>query len=355
MYPSHNTFKTINPSISGKKGFFMDIVFPQREIHGGTGKRQRENTKKNVLDFSASINPFPPLFEWRCDPAILTYYPDDTYAELKGQIASAFNRTTDEICVGNGSIELIRVFCSVALKGEKKTFFTESPTFGEYALSAFLSGAHRVANPQKADVSFICNPNNPTGLLQKKSEMANHLEGMKSHGGLLFCDEAFIELSDPAQSMAEVRDPHLFVLHSLTKSFSVPGIRFGYGFGNPDLIEKIEITRPPWSVNAFAEAYAMEALKHRQELAASRAAIIRERKRLAREINALGMHCYPSSANYILVEYGRNVSSLCAALARHDILVRDCTSFELPTCIRVAVRTREENQVLLEALSACLH
>jgi threonine-phosphate decarboxylase len=174
-------------------------------------------------------------------------------------------------------------------------------------------------------------------------------------GGLLFCDEAFIELSDPAQSMADVQDPNLFVLHSLTKSFSVPGIRFGYGFGDPDIIDKIEITRPPWSVNAFAEAYATEAFKHIGELATSRAAITRERDWLADQINALGMRCNASSANYILVEYGRNVTSLCAALARDGVLVRDCTSFELPTCIRVAVRTREENQVLLEALSTCMH
>ena len=331
------------------------IVFPKREVHGGTGKRQREKTKKNVLDFSASTNPFPPLFEWHCDPAFLAYYPDDSYAELKRQIASTFNRTPEEICVGNGSIELIRVFCLVALRGREKTFFTESPTFGEYALSARLAGAERVGKPQKADVSFICNPNNPTGILQKKCEMKNYLEDMKSHGGLLFCDEAFIELSDPEQSMADVRDPNLFVLHSLTKSFSVPGIRFGYGFGDPDIIDKIEITRPPWSVNAFAEAYAMKAFKHMEELTVSRDAIAQERDRLAAEINALGMHCNPSSANYILVEYGQNVDSLCTALVHRDILVRDCTSFKLPTCIRVAVRTREENQVLLEALSACMH
>jgi threonine-phosphate decarboxylase len=152
-----------------------------------------------------------------------------------------------------------------------------------------------------------------------------------------------------------VRDPNLLVLHSLTKSFSVPGIRFGYGFGDPDVIDKIEITRPPWSVNAFAEAYAMEAFKQMEELAASRAAIAQERDRLAAEINALGLRCHQSSANYILVECGRNVASLCAALVHRDILVRDCTSFNLPTCIRVAVRTRGENQVLLEALSACMH
>jgi threonine-phosphate decarboxylase len=177
---------------------------------------------------------------------------------------------------------------------------------------------------------------------------------VKSRGGLLFCDEAFIELSDPTQTMADVLDPHLFVLHSLTKSFSIPGIRFGYGFGDPALIDRIEITRPPWSVNAFAEAFALEAFKHMDELTASRTAIARERDWLTAEINRLGLHCRPSSANFILVDCGKDVASLCAALLNHNILVRDCTSFGLPNCIRVAVRTSEENRLLLEALSACM-
>jgi threonine-phosphate decarboxylase len=333
----------------------MNTDFPKRVVHGGTGKQQREKTKKDVLDFSASTNPFPPLFEWDCDSALLGYYPDDEYTRLKSRIASTFHRDFEEICVGNGSIEIIRVFCSVALKGNKKYFFTETPTFGEYDLSARLAGASKVNTAKKADVSFICNPNNPTGILLGKTEMNRHLEGMKSRGALLFCDEAFIELSDPAQSMADVSDPHLFVLHSLTKSFSVPGIRFGYGFGDPELIEKIEITRPPWSVNAYAEAFALEAFRHMDELAASRQAIAQERVWLANKIDALGLHCNPSSANFLLVECGWDVAAFCSALTDHGVMVRDCTSFGLPTCIRVAVRQRDENRVLIEAISACMH
>lgn len=332
----------------------MIIDFPKREVHGGNGKRQREKTKNNVLDFSASTNPFAPVFEWYCDPELLAQYPDDRYFELKDCIASAYNRSPDEICVGNGSIELIRVFCSVVFRGDKKRFFIKAPTFGEYELSARLAGAGKVKSPDKADVFFICNPNNPTGILQEKPEMIHHLERMKSHGGVLFCDEAFIELADPAQSMVDVCDPNLFVLHSLTKSFSIPGIRFGFGFGEPELIEKIEITRPPWSVNAFAEAYAQEAIRHLRELPASRAAIAQEREWLTAEIDALGLHCHSSSTNFLLVECGRDVAQLCTALAQRDILVRDCTSFGLPTCIRVAVRTRKENRHLTEALSACM-
>lgn len=333
----------------------MVIDFPKREIHGGTGKRIREKSKKKVVDFSASTNPFPPRFTWECNPESLAYYPDDTYFELKERIAAAFHRTSDEICVGNGSIELIRVFCSVVLRGNKRTFFCEAPTFGEYELSARLSGARKIKNIHKPDVTFTCNPNNPTGILQQKHDLEHLLSSVKSHDGLLFCDEAFIELSDPAQSMADIRDPHLFVLHSLTKSFSIPGIRFGYGFGDPELIDKIEITRPPWSVNAFAEAFALEAFNHLDQLTASRTAITREREWLAIGIDRLGLHCKPSSANFILVDCGIGAASLCSALLRHDILVRDCTSFGLPTFIRVAVRTPEENRLLLEALSVCMH
>jgi threonine-phosphate decarboxylase len=350
---SQNAFKTAKQCILGKEGIFVAVDFPKRVVHGGTGKRQLEKTQKKVLDFSASINPYPPQFAWHCDPALLASYPDDTYHELKERIGTIFHRKPEEICVGNGSIELIRVFCSVVLCGDKH-FFCESPTFGEYALSARLAGASPVDNPSQADVSFICNPNNPTGKLLDKQELMERLSAIKSHNGMLFCDEAFIDLSDPAQSLSDITDSNLFVLHSLTKSFSVPGIRFGFGFGLPDLIEKIEITRPPWSVNAYAEAFAMEALLHMDDLNASRARIQTEREWLTHEIAALGLQCYPSSVNYILVECRRPVSPLCDKLAQRSILIRNCTSFGLPTCIRIAVRTHEENLLLVEALTECM-
>jgi len=351
--PSQNAFKTIKQSILGKEGIFVAVDFPKRVVHGGTGKRQLEKTQKKVVDFSASINPYPPQFAWHCDPALLASYPDDTYHELKERIGAIFHRKTDEICVGNGSIELIRVFCSVVLC-ENKHFFCESPTFGEYALSAQLAGATPVDNPRMADVSFICNPNNPTGILLNKQNLMKRLFEIKSHNGILFCDEAFIGLSDPAQSLTDISDPNLFVLHSLTKSFSVPGIRFGFGFGSPDLVEKIEISRSPWSVNSFAEAFAMEALLHIDELRASRLRIQKERDWLFLEITALGFHCHPSTVNFILIECNRDVTKLCECLEERLILVRNCTSFGLPTCIRVAVRTHEENLLLMEALSACM-
>ena len=335
----------------------MAVDFPERVVHGGTGKRLQEKTHKKVLDFSASVNPYPPQFRWEMDSDRLGYYPDDAYTELKERIGSIFHRPPEEICVGNGSSELIRVFCSVVFRDSSRgrMFYQESPTFGEYALSASLAGAVCTYNPSHAGVSFLCNPNNPTGHLTHKDDVLKRLHSVKESGGILFCDEAFIELSDPSESVTDVCDPDLFVLRSLTKCFSVPGIRFGYGFGDPALIKKIETARSPWSVNAYAEAYAMEALLHMDEIAASRSAIGRERILLVSGLQALGMRCYPSQVNYILTDYGRDVSSLCEMLAVQGILVRDCTSFGLSSCIRIAVRTREENRILIEALGVCVH
>jgi threonine-phosphate decarboxylase len=331
----------------------MAADFPVRAVHGGSGKLQQEKTHKKVLDFSASVNPLPPRFTWHCDPEKLVLYPDDSYTQLKGAIARAFNRHTDEICVGNGSIELIRAFCSVTLKGDRKYFF-EQPTFGEYDLSARLAGATCANQLNEADVCFVCNPNNPTGTIRSQTEMKNFLNIMASNNGILFADEAFIELSDPSVTLSDVKDPNLFVLHSLTKSFSVPGIRFGYGFGDPGLIEKIETSRAPWSVNAFAEAFAMEAFTHFKDLALSRKLIVKERDWLDSQLKSMGLNPKPSQANFLLIECGKNVTLICDRLMNESILVRDCTSFGLPSCIRIAVRTREENRILIEALVRCM-
>jgi threonine-phosphate decarboxylase len=347
---------TAYPSILKKERILMTVDFPKRVIHGGTGKRQREKTKEKVLDFSASVNPFPPKIDWCCDSADLSAYPDDTYSGLKERIGSVFSRNPDEICVGNGSIEIIRVFCSVTLghAGKTRHFFIEPPTFGEYELSARLAGAKLATLSQKADVRFVCNPNNPTGTLLRRTEILRMLEEVKNQNGILFCDEAFIGLADPAESVADSCDPNIFVLHSLTKTFAVPGLRIGFGFGDPDLIEKIETARSPWCVNAYAEAFAMEALTHLGDLADSRKAIEKERSRIVSGISDIGLHCGQSSANYLLIECGRDVTSLCESLARMNILVRHCGSFGLPTCIRVAVMTPDENSRLLEALASCV-
>ena len=330
----------------------MNGSFPEKVVHGGKIKQIHRDTGRAVIDFSANLNPFAPQVDPDFSLDLLASYPDDRYMAVKEAISARFNRPVDEIAVGNGSIELIRVFCLATLTPRTRVRI-ENPTFGEYELSARLAGAHPASQGERAEVRFICNPNNPTGELLPREKVLGAVEGCR--GGALFVDEAFIELSDPVQSVSDVRDPALFVLRSLTKCFSVPGIRFGYAFGEPGLIRKIETIRPPWSVNSFAEQYALAAFQVFDRLESSRRKIAEERDWLIRKLSRFSLTVHPSAANFLLLTFPADVSSLCGRLLEGGILVRDCHSFGLPDSIRIAIRTRDENRMLIEVLERCLH
>lgn len=331
---------------------YVNGPFPEKIVHGGIIKHIRENTGRSVIDFSANLNPFTPPLSVDFSPDLLSYYPDDQYMALKETISRRFNRPADEIAVGNGSIELIRVFCHAILSPGERVRIS-NPTFGEYEFSARLVGALPAMGEEPARVRFICNPNNPTGELLPAPTILDLKGGMKE--AVLFVDEAFIELADPAQSVAGVHDPTIFVLRSLTKCFAVPGLRFGYAFGDPRLIKKVETLRPPWTVNAFAEQYALAAFQSFEALDDSRRRIVSGRKWLEQELSRFPLTIHHSSANFLLLTFSADVSSLCARLLDEGILVRDCHSFGLPYSIRIGVRTPEENRLFVETMERCLH
>jgi len=331
----------------------MKREIPGRVIHGGTILSHRRLSGRPLLDFSANLNPFPPEIPWKPDPSSLSSYPDDRYEALREVIGRTFHRPPEEIAVGNGSMEIIRIFCQATFT-DGDEFSVEHPTFGEYELSARITGACPAEEPACARVRFICNPNNPTGALRSADELRDILRQVACTSGTLFLDEAFIELSDPAQSLVTERDPALFTLRSLTKAFAVPGLIFGYGFGDPDLISRMEVLRPPWSVNTFAEEFAILAFRHYHLLEESRKRIRVEREWLERNLRSLGLSLRPSSANFLLVNLEGSATEPAARLLARGILVRDCASFGLPDSIRIAVRRREENERLVEAFAACM-
>ena len=321
--------------------------------HGGQVKRFKEQFKCHFLDFSASLNPLAPDLALPSDVTQIKEYPDDSFQILKEKIAHFHNRRPNEVVVGNGSAEIIRSFCHAFLKGNTKTYIPQ-PSFGEYAHSARICGSDIINNNHGAAATFLCNPNNPTGELCHRADVLAYLNEIKKDEGLLFVDEAFIDLARPSDSVADFSDENLFIMRSLTKSFAIPGIRFGYGLGTPSLVAKMEMIRPPWSVNAVAEQMAIEAFSRFDDLIVSRSYIKRERNYLQDQIFEMNLMCYPASANFILIRVGKPVQKLCSDMAKKGILIRDCSSFGLPECIRIAVRRHDENEMLVESLIQCL-
>jgi threonine-phosphate decarboxylase len=229
----------------------------------------------------------------------------------------------------------------------------DRPTFGEYRVAAELAGASTTTIADGASARFLCNPNNPTGALLGRAAIEEILHGTSGESRF-FVDEAFIELADPSASMIGADDDRVFVLRSMTKAFAVPGLRLGFGFGDPALVDRCERCRAPWSVNAFAEAFALAALPEYPALEESRRRIRVERVWLADGLADLGFRPMPASANFVCAASPVPVERVRGGLARRRIRVRDCASFGLHGTIRVAVRTRDENRRLLEALEACL-
>jgi threonine-phosphate decarboxylase len=333
------------------------MMYETRAIeHGGRIKQFSEGGYV-LVDFSASINPLPPLLDLSLELSDVCFYPDDEYSSLKRVIAAFHGCTQDQVAVGNGSVELIRLICMMALqKGD--LVCTAKHTFGEYEMSARLCGADIVSDPLGAQIQFICNPENPSGELQKKSDLIEYISANCQDAGRLIVvvDEAFIDLADPAESVLPYArsGSRLIVLRSLTKSFGMPGIRFGYAVGDPVLIKQLETLRSPWSVNALSEKVAIEAFSRMNELKKSRKYIANEREFMIQALERAGLRCSNAKANYVLIHANRSATQIYTEMMKHGFLVRDCTSFGLSRSIRVAVRLHEENVALLEALIPCM-
>lgn len=330
-----------------------DVHISEKAVHGDGIRQLRKASENPILDFGANLNPFPPETGWVPNPALIRDYPDDTYAELRESFARSVGRRSDEITVGNGSVDIIRTFCNTMVKADTKVFIPE-PVFAEYELSVKLAGGTVVTNPSDAGLRFLCNPSNPTGHFLKYEEVTEILEDCEDAGQMLFLDEAFIDLADPAESLCNNTSENLFIIRSLTKSFAVPGLRIGFGIGNSDLIGKLEVTRPPWTVNAFAESFALAAIKQFNALAGVRERLKTERNWICQNLSECGLNYLPPSANFILVELPETATTFTQKLLDQGIFVRDCTSFGLPNNIRIAVRSRKENEQLIQAVRRCL-
>lgn len=333
----------------------MKYKTAHRAVHGGRASYITNNNAE-IVDFSASINPFPPELDLHIPSDAFLRYPDDDYTFLKQVIARHHGCLPENITVGNGSVEVIRTLCHTVLEPGKR--YSVSPhTFAEYDLSARLAGAE-LSDEDMADVIFLCNPDNPSGKLMSRNNILEKYSEDKNNSKIVCVDEAFIDLADPDQSVHDNYNNGFFILRSLTKSFAIPGIRFGYGIGNSKLIASMEVMRPPWTVNALAESVVLSAFSKYIELAQSRILIQKEKQILLKAILNYGWICIPGSANYLLIDTRSDARIITDLFLKEGILVRDCTSFGFPTSIRIAIRTPEENLHFiraLESVSRCMH
>lgn len=340
-----------------------------KHIHGGDVYKY-----KNCLDFSANCNPLgTPESVKKAIAESLAYisdYPQVGCTPLKEAIAEYEGTDKEYLICGNGAADLIFSLCRA--KKPKKALLL-APTFAEYeqALTSvdceierfFLKEDDDFAvkeNYMEAlhsglDMIFLCNPNNPTGILLERDFLEKVLKRCCELGIFMVVDECFLDFVDEPDSYTlkeKLREfKNLFILKAFTKRYAIAGVRLGYGMcADKETLEQMELMTQPWNVSTMAQAAGLAALKETQYVEDGRSLVFAEAEYLKREMAALGLKVFPSRANYIFFKGPENLFDTCV---EKGILIRDCSNYPglSKGYFRVAVKKHEANRKLIKTLS----
>ncbi|HEX7483274.1 MAG TPA: threonine-phosphate decarboxylase CobD [Candidatus Bathyarchaeia archaeon] len=356
-------------------------------VHGAEvlSASEESGLKPNeILDFSSSVNPLGPskkaLEAAKKAFSQIAAYPDSNSNELRQVIASHFGSINkNNVVVGNGSTELMYLFAETFLK-KGEIALIPAPSFGEYESSVRKTGeipkfiklnsrfnveaATFGKEISGAKIIFLCNPNNPTSLLIPKETLTDIIERALENDSLVFLDEDFLEFVEEEKALTKIGRinayPNLFILRSFTKIFGLTGLRIGYGIANEEIINVLSCAKIPWNVNCLAQAAAVAALKDEEHLYVTRELIKKEKAWLNVELGKFVSFKFSiPDANFFFINIrksGLTASQLKSKLLKQGILIRDCTSFRGldEFYVRIAVKTRVENEQLIGALKRTL-
>lgn len=337
----------------------------------------------NCIDFSANMNFLGMPKEVKA--ALLEgfeaceHYPDVQMRELRESIAKREGVLPEQIICGNGAAELIFQLAS-AVKPKKALLV--SPGFQEYeqALSCcgcqiyfyelneengFLPGEDMIDRIDPfVEMLFLCNPNNPTGLLYDPEWMMRVLKRCGETGTTLVVDECFLDFV-PCEEQLSVRKfvsdhPNLFVLKAFTKIFAMPGIRLGYGIcSDRNLLRQMRRVSQPWNVSVPAQKAGCAAAGLQEYIEETRKYLKQEKDWLMRKLNQLDLHVYGSAANFLFFWtpwYAEGQKELAAELLSKGFLIRDCSNYRGlgKGFYRIAVRSHADNEALICAMRECM-
>jgi histidinol-phosphate aminotransferase len=325
-----------------------------------------------VHDFSVCLNAFGPADVVRAAirDAAIDEYPDPASRVARQAAADAWLRPVDEICLGAGAAELIDAVCRAYLSPGDRVV-VDTPAFGEYERAAQLAGAavHRVDTPPSAAwndgavvaairevrprLVFVCSPSNPLGIARDLRSIRAIADACGDASSLLVLDQAYDAFSDaPLGTPALPSHPAVLHLRSLTKEHALAGVRVAFAVGPSHAIAALETVRVPWSASSATQAAAAATFTTgaRAHAAQTISALRAEAARLRAACESLGYEIAPSSTHFFVIRVADATGAQLLLLRKAGLLVRDCSSFGLPSHIRIAARTPEANDRLIGAL-----
>ncbi len=343
-------------------------------LHGG---KPYQIGGRPLLDFSTNINPLGPpesvLKALRRHLPAVAHYPDPRCTELRKRLASHHGVYPDHIVVGNGTNQLIH---EIVRKVCARRAIIVEPTYSEYMRACLIyrvkrehwlaEGPHfdlEPFDPGRADLVWLCNPNNPTGRLWPQDRLVPWIKSFPKKTFVV--DESFLPFREDELRHSLIRATrrleNLIVLRSMTKFFALPGLRLGYLVANPSRFIDLHDSLPLWSVNGLAQIAGIVALEDKTFAKQTRTWLQTERDVYLKQLCSFPFNLdpIPTEANFILMRL-RGIQSqvLARRLLARGIVLREAGSFVglgfPPHYVRVAIRKREENQKLVDALKSIL-
>ena len=352
--------------------------------HGGNVEeiaRSLNINLRDLIDFSANINPLG-LNETIKETMInslhkIIKYPDITYYEARKAISNHEKWDINDIALGNGAAEII---FNVVRAIKPKRALIPSPTFSEYEIacrSVDCEILHYILKDtdkfnitddflesinDEIDLIFICNPNNPTGVLTKNTFIEKVAKKAKEHNCFVILDESFLDFVKNGEkysinNLIEAND-NLILIKSATKFFAIPGIRIGYGyFKNEKLKKSLDKITISWSINTLASEAIKVAFLQKEYIENTMDFVEREKDYLFKKfLEFKKLKPLKPSVNFMMFKFLDENINLYEELLKKKIIIRRCSNYEGldNSFYRVAVRNREENEILIKALEEIL-
>lgn len=297
-------------------------------------------------------------------------YPDRAAGELRAAVAAAHGVSPSQVFVANGSNEVLQTLL-LAYAGSGRTVVTFEPTYQLHGHIARLTGATVVEGERREDftldpaelrrvvtsaapaVTFLCSPNNPTGVVEPEALVR---EALALVPGLLVVDEAYGQFAPWSALELIGEDEPLVVTRTFSKTWSMAAARLGYLAGPSWLVEELDKVVLPYHLDAAKQIAGRLALRFTGEMDERVRLIVAERERLCAALATLPVRQWPSGANFVLFRpEGRTGQEVWQGLLDRSVLVRNCSSWpRLDGCLRVTIGTPEENDAFLAALAEVL-
>jgi histidinol-phosphate aminotransferase len=297
-------------------------------------------------------------------------YPDRSYTALRSAIADLHQVDPANVFVANGSNEVLQTLC-LAYGGPGRSVAVFEPTYALHSHIARITGTgvatgerasdlgldlaevRRVVRAAQPALTFLCSPNNPTGMVEGESAIRETLALVP---GLLVVDEAYGQFAPWSALELVGDDVPLVVTRTYSKTWSMAAVRLGYLVGPRDVVAQLDQVVLPYHLDVVKQAAGRLALEFEPEMRARVAALVEERGRLVARLAELPVDVWPSGANFVLFRpRDQDGAAVWQGLLDRSVLVRDCSGWpRLSGCLRVTIGTPAEDDAFLDALEDVL-